>query len=372
MQFSELSTVKHRVVLGAPLPFNVRDADHTLLLARGKVIASAEQMQALFRRGALVDLNELMSATDRVRLAPKEKLPGLWRQCFDSIGDTLMLAGQDNFQMALESSVAPVLGLLARDPDLAIFQVLRQDANEFTRYGMDHSLHAGIAAQLMARRLGWNEAESERAFKAALTMNISMLELQGQLASQHDPMTPEQGEAVKAHPEFSVRMLELAGITDRDWLEAVACHHESADGSGYPAGARQVSELGAMLHRADLYAAKLSPRVGRPALAADVAVREMFSVDASHPMTAALVKEFGIYPPGCFVRLINGEAGVVIQRGPSVTTPRVAVLRDAHGRSLPGPMRRDTAVKAHAVHSVMPALPEFSMVRSEALVALTD
>jgi hypothetical protein len=29
-------------------------------------------------------------------------------------------------------------------------------------------------------------------------------------------------------------------------------------------------------------------------------------------MTAALVKEFGIYPPGCFVRLASGELAMVI------------------------------------------------------------
>ena len=39
MQFSPLSLVKDRVTVGQPLPFNVRDADQTLMLARGQVIA---------------------------------------------------------------------------------------------------------------------------------------------------------------------------------------------------------------------------------------------------------------------------------------------------------------------------------------------
>ncbi len=38
MQFSQLATVKHRLSVGKPLPFNVRNADHTLLLARGQVV----------------------------------------------------------------------------------------------------------------------------------------------------------------------------------------------------------------------------------------------------------------------------------------------------------------------------------------------
>jgi len=35
MQLTALSAVKHRIRVGEPLPFNVRNADHTLLLARG-------------------------------------------------------------------------------------------------------------------------------------------------------------------------------------------------------------------------------------------------------------------------------------------------------------------------------------------------
>ena len=62
MQFSPLSLVKHRIAVGNPLPFNVRNADATLLLARGQVVATADQMEALFRRGALVDLAELTTA----------------------------------------------------------------------------------------------------------------------------------------------------------------------------------------------------------------------------------------------------------------------------------------------------------------------
>lgn len=372
MQYSDLSTVKHRIFPGAPLPFNVRDADRTLLLAKGQVVATREQLESLFRRGALVDIAELMSEADRIRLAPKDKLPALWRDCFTNVGDVLRSQDEDSFRMALESMSDPVLALVARDPDLAIFQVLRQDANDLTQYGIDHSLHAAVAAHLVARRLNWTDADQQRAFKAALTMNLSMLELQGHLARQGGPITPEQREAVRAHPEISRRMLELAGVTDADWLRAVGEHHEEADGSGYPLGSREVSDLAAIIRRGDLYAAKLSPRETRTALPADVAVRSLFVQDAGHPMTAALVKEFGMYPPGCFVRLTSGEAGVVIQRGPTVATPVVAVLSSPSGQALPMPLRRDTTHRSFTVEAVIPTHPGYATVRPEDLMLLKD
>ena len=41
---------------------------------------------------------------------------------------------------------------------------------------------------------------------------------------------------------------------------------------------------------------------------------------------AALIKEFGLYPPGCAVRLKSGEVGMVMRRGETASTPVVAVL----------------------------------------------
>ncbi len=353
MQFSPLSHVKQRVKVGAPLPFNIRDNDRTLLLARGQVVENFDQMEALLSRGALVDLAELLTAADKVRQAPASALPKLWGLCLKALGETLRHADKDSFVDALDDSAAPVLALVERDKDLAIFQVLRQDGNELVQYGVNHSTHTAITALLVAQRLGWSAADAQRAFKAGLTMNISMLELQGQLAQQKTPPTPEQREAIRAHPAFSRTMLELGGVTDTDWLDAVAQHHENTDGTGYPAGLREPGNIATLVRRADIYTAKLSPRATRDSVAADKAGRMMFMQEPGHPMIAALVKEFGVYPPGCFVKLMSGETGLVVKRGSTVMTPVVSVLTTATGAMLAQPLRRDTAAKGFAVHSVL-------------------
>ena len=246
MQFSQLATVKHRLSVGKPLPFNVRNADHTLLLARGQVVDTCDQMEALFTRGALVDLAELRAAQDAINDAPPEQLPRLWGQCLDRVGQALQACTQEGFGQALDEVSAPVQALIERDSDLAIFQVLRQDGNKHTQYGITHSVYTAITAFLVAQRLGWDAASVQKVFKVALTMNLSMLELQGLLAEQSTPVTSEQREAILSHPQRSVQMLELAGITDRDWLDGVADHHVAADGSGYPAGRREVNDFAAL------------------------------------------------------------------------------------------------------------------------------
>ena len=355
MRYTTLATVQHRITVGAPLPFNVYDADRTLLLARRHRVESTQQLAALCARGTLVDLDELLSATERAAQAPLEELPRLWTACLDTVGRVLADSSAPTFRGALDEAAEPVAALIDRDPDLAIFQVLRQDDNPHRQYGIHHSVHTAIIARLVAQRLAWPQQNMVSAFKAALTMNLAMLELQGQLAEQRTPLTEAQRLAVREHPQRAVEMLQQAGITDGEWLSAVAQHHEERDGSGYPNAIRNPSELAMLLHRADVYAAKLSARATRQAKAADEAGREIFRQDPGHPITAALVKEFGIYPPGTFVALASGETGIVVRRGPTVMTPVVAALTTLYGDALAQPQRRDTSQPLYAIVGVLPA-----------------
>jgi hypothetical protein len=370
MQLAALATVAHRIRPGAPLPFNVRHADSTLLLARGQVVRDAGHLQALCERGALVDLEELIDARERVARADRRELPGLWRQGLQAVEQALRQPGPATFREALDSACEPVLALVERDPDLAIFQVLRRQAGPGLAYGIQRSIQSALTAWLVAQRLGWEAGESLRAFKAALTMNLSMLELQGAMAQQTTPPTPQQRGELATHPMRSVQMLQAAGVTDADWLRAVLDHHEQEDGGGYPSGRSDVGELASLLRRADVYTSKLAGRGYRSALAADIAGRQMFMQDPGHPMTAALVKEFGVYPPGSTVRLASGEVGIVVQRGASITTPVVACLTDAQGRTLPAPVRRDTADRRHSVVAVVGAPPAAEADGLDRLLAL--
>ncbi|WP_425260894.1 HD-GYP domain-containing protein [Rubrivivax sp. RP6-9] len=371
MQLTALSAVKHRIRVGEPLPFNVRNADRTLLLARGQPVGSSAQLEALFDRGALVDIAELQSTAEKLHLLPREQLPQRWRQCMDNVARTLEQAPHDDFRSALDDAATPVLALIERDPDLAIFQVLRNEGGAGTAYGVRRSLNSAITAFLVAQRLAWHPEAVERVFKVALTMNIAMLELQGALARQRGAPTPDQLQRLRMHPLMGMEQLQQAGVHDADWLQAVATHHEHEDGSGYPHGSRDISELASLARRCDAYTAKLSARSFRDALSADVAGRQMFMQDPGHPMTAALVKEFGVYPPGCFVRLASGATAVVVERGEMVTTPVVACLTHADGMPLPQPERRETSQPQHRIVGVVGERSINVRITAEKLMALT-
>ncbi|MFN3304177.1 MAG: HD-GYP domain-containing protein [Roseateles sp.] len=344
-----LQSVRSHIQLGEPLAFSVRDAQHQLLLARGQIIHDLDQLDELFQRGALVEISELADAVQPQRRPAQrlrtEQLPGEWLRLGDAVRRTLA-APVSQLAAAVTSTTDELLRLIDQAPGVALAQVVRQGDGH---YGANHAIHAATACHAAARFLGWSPAEQRRAFQAALTMNLSMIDLQARLASQVSPPTTLQREAIQQHPTLSAEMLQQAGVTDTLWLEAVAQHHEQPDGSGYPRGLTDVGELACLLRFADVYTARLSARATRPAMSAQQAGRELHLMADDSPLAAALIKAFGIFPPGSLVRLASGEIGLVVGNGDKAYHPLVATLTDTHGEPRLTPLRRDTSREGLAV-----------------------
>lgn len=357
MRLQPLGAHRKEVVFGKPLPFGICDADGRLLLARGHAIQSEAQLEALLDRGAFVDRSGGHDPSQRVANARGDELPGLWDSGIDQIGHLLRAsADRGDFTSALEQASEPVIALIQRDPDLAIFQVVQQAEGTARQYASRHAVHTGIAAYLAAKRLNWSASDIKTTFRAALTMNISMVELQNRLANQLTPLTTMQRDQIRQHPERSVEILQSSGVTCADWLNAVAQHHEYGDGTGYPNGngGGDCCVLAQMLQRADVFTAKFSTRAQRKPLAPDAAARSLYLRDPGHPFSAALIKEFGLYPPGCTVRLQSGEMGVVARRGETANAPVVVVLVNRSGEPLITPIRRLTSQAGHGIAAVLP------------------
>jgi hypothetical protein len=59
-----------------------------------------------------------------------------------------------------------VIALTERDADIAIYLTVLQDPKRLSIYGLAHSVHCAMICLLMARRLGWAEAETLTLMKA--------------------------------------------------------------------------------------------------------------------------------------------------------------------------------------------------------------
>lgn len=345
MRLCPLAKVQHQVKVGQALPFGIRDAGGRLLLARGLVLGAPEQFDALLERGAFVDLDELQGPRAEILKAPPERLPTLWRAYVERVGALLHTPPSPGWLEQLKEHSRTLLTLVDRSPDLAVFLIVRRDAPERCHYGVLHAVHAAACAALVGRRLAWDENRMLSLVRAALTMNLSVVDLQGRLADQPGALTAMQRQMLRQHPEKSVAMLVAAGVSDPAWLTAVLQHHEAPGGTGYPQGLHQVDEMAEALRVCDVYTAKFGARSTRRAMPGNQAARSLFTSFPQSPVTAAVVKEFGIYPPGSFVQLQNGETGVVVRRGAAANTPLVDVLVGRNGEPTLAPVRKDTSHK---------------------------
>lgn len=348
-----LRLVQRQVVVGQPLPFGVRDEHGKLLLAKGHVVADEAQLAALLERGAYVDAEEaravLQAAQAGDAAARKLTLFDHWEQMIWRLERVLKSVEEPGLPQRVTELVGALLTLQQRDPDVAIYTAMRQDPKRLSVYGLTHALYSAMACGLATTRLGWSEADMQRLVGAALTMNLPIIELQGRLATQGNKPTETQFERLRAHPSAAADALAAAGVSDTDWLAAVRQHHERRDGSGYPSATREVAPLALALRQADVLLAKISPRTGRPALPIQQAHREMFAECGGDPFASALIKEFGIFPPGDFVQLKSGEMAVVVRRGPTATTPEVAAITDRKGMPVTSSVRRDTTKPEFAI-----------------------
>jgi HD-GYP domain-containing protein (c-di-GMP phosphodiesterase class II) len=188
-------------------------------------------------------------------------------------------------------------------------------------------------------------------------MNIAKLELQQTLTRQIEPPTPEQRKHIHAHPMRAYEWLKEIGVNDTEWLRAVVEHHETGDGKGYPHGAKEVSSLAQVLNMADRYCALMGTRSERKAKMPNIAARELYLASSGEQQTiiASIIKGFGLFPPGHFVRLANGEIAVVTHRGEHANKPRIATVITTQGTKLMDPIRRDPNNPDFAITQIVPS-----------------
>lgn len=372
-----LSEVRDLLHIGHKLPFRVLDAQARLLLTEGHVLLNEAQFESLVELGAWAERPQVeaeraaQAAGRTANAAPPPSLFDRWDRLlwdFDKLSRASLRGAAPGG--AVTAFFAQLQALVERDADVALFLALRHDDQRFALYPLTHAMHCALVSLLTARQLGWPASRIASVGCAALTMNWSMFDLQATMAEQGTPPTARQLKLIRAHPEAAVELLLAGGVTDDEWLTAVAQHHEHPGGTGYPHALTDVSEAAQVLRAADVYMAKVSARATRPAMAPQQASRELFQQRTGDTVAMALIRAVGVHPPGSLVQLRSGEIAVAIHRPASGTQPIVATLSDTAGRPCAKTHRRDTAQPEFAVMAPVVGNKTFARVMPERVYGL--
>ena len=284
--------------VGGKVPFALRDSGGALLLAAGGVIESEPMRQQLIARGLFVavqdsesfqralagrvdsivrnndSLRTLANAhLDAATVAENQSGPAsaqppvrkivdpliAWQTLALRAGALLHEPAPQDYHARLLQLDQDILGQLHADPDSALLLLIQNATAEVHQYSVNHSLLVCVVCELAAGDLSdWQADWCQPLRCAALTMNIAMTGLQDELARQNGPMSTRQRDRVHSHAQDGAHLLTTLGVDNRLWTTAVAQHH--AAGAGPLAQFPPAQRMARLIKRADIFAARLSPR----------------------------------------------------------------------------------------------------------------
>jgi HD-GYP domain-containing protein (c-di-GMP phosphodiesterase class II) len=348
--------------VGAPIPFDVYNSTGRLLLRRGHVLENEQQLERLVQGGrydpdgthvtsqraaggpgrVVQQFSRLPSQLARNRVSIFDRLTDATHALEDALS---LPAPAAEYEGLVRSVAASIRESCALDAEAALAHIMIAAVH---RYSLRHTSNVAILTSLLLSRLNHDAANSESTVAAALTMNLSILDLQDTLVRQQEPLTSEQRTALRLHAAESAKVLRSHAIQDPTWLNAVEQHHEARDGSGYPAGLKEaaISREAQIVSVADRYCSLVSQRTYRPALSARRAIKELHerAGGAIEPgLIGALIATVGLFPPGAYVRLANGETAIVVRRLLDPKHPVVYALHQDTTAPYESPKKRLTA-----------------------------
>ena len=145
-------------------------------------------------------------------------------------------------------------------------------------YTSGHSLRVSERSRRIAEQLGLPRKLVDLIETGALLHDIGKIDMAySEILRQAGPLTPEQRELIRAHPDKGVDIVSSIRSMDKRVLECIRHHHEWVDGSGYPVGlSGRAIPIGArIIMVSDSIDAMATDRPYRAALDADQIRREL-------------------------------------------------------------------------------------------------
>lgn len=233
-----------------------------------------------------------------------------------------------------QSAITDLVGQLTKNPTASLLLTSLNRRDSFTS---THSVHVCLLVLAFCLRAQVDPRKLEILGLGALLHDIGKVELPTELIDRAGPLSEDEWELVKRHPEAGHRILGDSGKVPRPVLEIARMHHERRDGTGYPGGLTRAELPDYVLVTAlvNRYQSLTSPRPYRGASSPDQVLRSFYAdadkMYGSRPVEA-FIRCIGIYPVGSVVELDNGALGVVVSSRPNTRVrPVVQLVRTPDG-----------------------------------------
>ncbi|WP_105615231.1 HD-GYP domain-containing protein [Vallitalea okinawensis] len=159
-------------------------------------------------------------------------------------------------------------------------------------YTSGHTKRVEKYAVDLAKAMGMSEKQIQKVSTAALMHDIGKIGVPDNILNKASSLTKVEYEQIQSHPAIGANILSNVDFL-KDIAEIIRCHHERADGKGYPNHLTQdqIPIESSILSIADVYDAMTSDRPYRKALSKEEAIKELID-NSGTQFVPELVDEF--------------------------------------------------------------------------------
>ncbi len=359
------------VVVGMHLE-DVYNNKGTLLLSANMMITSDEQVTKLKKRGVTTVLvnvgkgkdapcatepkqisathspdplnkNRTESHRERAYYLELDRAKQMHLQTLETTRETLHAArmGKPVLVTEVEKASEGMVESIMRNPDALVSLAQIKGYDEYTYV---HSVNVSIFSTSLAHSMGYDSESLLQIGIGGILHDIGKMQVPDYILNKPGKLTNAEYGVMKKHPVYGLEMVKQRNTISELSKSVIIEHHERYDGTGYPRGLKgdQIREMGLIAAVADVYDAITTDRVYRSAWTPQKALGIIFKGcdrEFSRRIVELFTRHLGIYPVGSFIRLNNGEMGVVVrvEKG-FLLAPNVLILFSSDQKRLHTPV----------------------------------
>ena len=201
------------------------------------------------------------------------------------------------------------------EKDDLILHLVGDDRDDMDSY--QHAISVAVLSMMIGKKLKLSISDINELGTAGLLHDIGKMKIPSQFYTSTDISSAKRKFVIEKHPEYSIEYLNNAPSISDSIKQLIAQHHEFADGSGYPKGLTQdkLHPHSLIISMVNYYEGLCYPSNQQKARSPSQSLSYLFTnkkKQFDERQLSAFIKSLGIYPPGTFVKLNNGQTGIVI------------------------------------------------------------
>lgn len=191
------------------------------------------------------------------------------------------------------------------------------DLKSYDDYTYHHSLSVAVLSIAIGNHLGLSGKQLNQLGLAAILHDVGKTAVPVELIRKPSRLDEQEFKLVKTHSEAGSGYLISTAVGDHNLWEAVLCHHEKLDGTGYPNNLKEndIPLWSKIISVADVFDALTSQRPYRiPMQPADALEYIMGGIGTAfdYDIVQSFMRKLDVYPTGSCVQLSTGEIGLVM------------------------------------------------------------